>query len=71
MTSTSSRTVRRDITKSLRPGELIFFRAANDPMIIYLAVNTDPAALTQLRSFDTHGPTQLKPGNDGIRRQRG
>lgn len=45
------------------------FRPANDDMIMYLAVHNE-TELRHLRSFDTHEPITIKPGNYQIRRQR-
>lgn len=50
-------------------GNVDFFRAANDPMIMYLAVDND-TPLIHNRSFDTHEPINLSPGLYEIRRQR-
>jgi len=45
------------------------YQAANDPMIMYLAVD-DGAELIHNRSFDTHQPLHISKGFYELRRQR-
>ncbi len=46
-----------------------FYRAANDPMIMYLVVD-DEVDLIHNRSFDTHKTLRIPAGTFEIRRQR-
>lgn len=46
------------------------YTAANDPMVLFLAVDNEYADLIHNRSFDTHETLRLKQGNYIVRRQR-
>jgi len=46
-----------------------FYRAANDDMVMYLAVSNE-TRLEHLRSFDTHEEISFDKGNYIIKRQR-
>jgi len=46
-----------------------FFHAANDSFVSYLRVK-QPTDLRHLRSFDTHAPIHIQPGDYRINRQR-
>lgn len=46
-----------------------YFDAANDAFVSYLRVR-EPTDLQHLRSFDTHAPLHIQPGDYQINRQR-
>jgi len=46
-----------------------FFKAANDPFVLYLVVRAD-TDLRHLRGFDTHKTITVGPGTYRINRQR-
>lgn len=50
-------------------GAVDYFAAANDAFVSYLRVR-EPTDLRHLRSFDTHAPIHLQPGDYQINRQR-
>jgi len=57
-----------------RPNVALFASASNDGMISYLqvieATDATETVLEHLRSFETHEPIIIPPGNYEIRRQR-
>jgi hypothetical protein len=50
-------------------GNVDYFHAANDSFVSYLRVK-QPTDLRHLRSFDTHAPIHIQPGDYQINRQR-
>ena len=46
-----------------------FHHSANDEFVMFLVVK-EPTTVEHLRSFDTHSPIALTPGNYQINRQR-